>query len=164
MSCVYSSIMGSRGQDIWGAAEVPGCAQPRAETLRGGVMVAAAPHREQRGSTELCSMWQRQGPRERHGGVSGEGQLGIRKSLFTSQWLGLGTSFLGQWSWPQTARVQGLSGEWSQSKGLEFGIILCGARSWTWWSLWVLSNSAYSMTWGYSYAKILYFLEITYFP
>jgi len=37
------------------ALEVPWCAQPRAERLRRGLMVAAAPHREQRGSTELCS-------------------------------------------------------------------------------------------------------------
>ena len=34
-------------------------------------MVAAAPHREQRGSAELCSVCQRQGPRERHGAVRG---------------------------------------------------------------------------------------------
>ena len=29
-------------------------AQRRAEALRGGLMVAAAPHRERRGSAELC--------------------------------------------------------------------------------------------------------------
>jgi len=55
------------------AAEVPGFAQRRAEELRGGLMVATAPHREWRGSAELCSVWQRPGPRERHGAVSGEG-------------------------------------------------------------------------------------------
>ena len=38
------------------AAELPWCAQPRAEELRGGVMAAAAPHREWRGSAELCSV------------------------------------------------------------------------------------------------------------
>jgi len=31
-------------------------AQRRAEELRGGLMAAAAPHREQRGSAELCSV------------------------------------------------------------------------------------------------------------
>jgi len=31
-------------------------AQPRAEELRGGLMAAAAPHREGRGSTVLCSL------------------------------------------------------------------------------------------------------------
>ena len=41
-------------------------------------MAAAAPHRERRGSAEFCSLRQRQGPRERHGAVSGEGQLGVR--------------------------------------------------------------------------------------
>jgi len=45
-----------RGQDVRGAAEVPWCAQCRAEELRGGLMAAAAPHRERRGSAELCSV------------------------------------------------------------------------------------------------------------
>ena len=40
----------------WGAAEVPLFVQPRAEELRGGLMAAGAPHREQRGSAELCSL------------------------------------------------------------------------------------------------------------
>jgi len=31
-------------------------AQSRAEELRGGLMEAAAPHRERRGSAELCCM------------------------------------------------------------------------------------------------------------
>jgi len=31
-------------------------AQRRAEELRGGLMAAAAPHRERRGSAELCSV------------------------------------------------------------------------------------------------------------
>ena len=33
-----------------------GVVQPRAEELRGGLIVAAAPHREWRGSTELCNL------------------------------------------------------------------------------------------------------------
>ena len=37
---------GSRGQDLRGMSEVPGFVQPRAEELRGGLMAAAAPHRE----------------------------------------------------------------------------------------------------------------------
>ena len=32
------------------------CVQPRTEELRGGLMVTAAPHRERRGSSELCSV------------------------------------------------------------------------------------------------------------
>jgi len=39
-----------------GVAEVPWCAGPRTEELRGGLMAAAAPHRERRGSAELCSV------------------------------------------------------------------------------------------------------------
>ena len=37
-------------------AEAAVFAQPRAEELRGGLMAAAAPHRERRGSAELCSV------------------------------------------------------------------------------------------------------------
>jgi len=37
-------------------AEISWFAQPRAEELRGGLMEAAAPHREWRGSAELCSL------------------------------------------------------------------------------------------------------------
>ena len=36
-------------------AEVPWFAQPRAEELRAGLTVSAAPHRERRGIAELCS-------------------------------------------------------------------------------------------------------------
>ena len=52
----YKDGEGSRGQDMWGAAEVPWFVQPRAEELRGGLMADGAPHREQRGSAELCSL------------------------------------------------------------------------------------------------------------
>ena len=44
------------GQSVRGAAEAPRRAQRRAEELRGGLMAAAAPHRERRGSAELCSV------------------------------------------------------------------------------------------------------------
>ena len=39
-----------------GEAKVPGCTGARAEELRGGLTAAAAPHRERRGSAELCSV------------------------------------------------------------------------------------------------------------
>ena len=52
-------------------------------------MATAAPHREQRGSAELCSLWQRQGPRERHGAVPREGQLGVGDRVCTR----------GPWAW-----------------------------------------------------------------
>jgi len=50
------------------SGEAPWFAQPRAEELRRGLMVAAAPHRERRGRAELCSLTAT-GPRERHGAV-----------------------------------------------------------------------------------------------
>jgi len=41
---------------VSGAAEAPRCAQCKAEELSGGMMAAVAPHRELRGSAELCSV------------------------------------------------------------------------------------------------------------
>ena len=49
-------VNGSEGKMYQGVAEALGCAQCRAEELRGGLMAAAAPHRERRGSAELCSL------------------------------------------------------------------------------------------------------------
>jgi len=60
-----------------------GLFSPEQGRLGGGLMSAVAPHRDQRGSAELCSPRQRQGPRERHGAVSGEGQLWARDRLCT---------------------------------------------------------------------------------
>ena len=52
----YKDGEGYGGQNVWGAAEVPGCAQPGAEEIRGGLTVAVAPHREWKGRAELCSV------------------------------------------------------------------------------------------------------------
>ena len=52
----YGDGEGAGEEDTSEAAEVPGFAQRRAEELRGGLMAAAAPHRERRGSAELCSV------------------------------------------------------------------------------------------------------------
>lgn len=55
---------------------------------------------------------------------------------------GTGIGSLEQWSWLQAAWVQGAFGHHSD---IEFWMILCGARSWTWWSLWIASNLGYSV-------------------
>jgi len=41
---------------VGGAAEALGVLSPEQGRLRGGLMAAEAPHREQRGSAELCSL------------------------------------------------------------------------------------------------------------
>jgi len=64
-------------------------------------MAAAAPHRVWRGSAELCSLWRRQGPREWHGAVSGEGQLGVRDRVCTR----------GRWALNRLPRAVGISTE-----------------------------------------------------
>ena len=82
-------------------------------------MAAAAPHREQR---ELCSVRQRQGPRERHGAVSGEGQLGVRDRGCTRGW----------WAWnglPRAVSCESSRSVWTllSNIGPGFGVVLCGA-------------------------------------
>ena len=51
----------------------------------------------------------------------------------------------GQGPWPQT--WWSLRSTWTALSdiGFEFWMVLCGARSWTYWFLWVLSNLGYSM-------------------
>jgi len=97
------------------AAELPWCAQPRAEELRGGVMAAAAPHREWRGSAELCSLKQQQGLREWHGAVLGEGQLGGQGQVLHQRAGWHRTGCTGQWSRPRAVGVHGAFRQRSQT-------------------------------------------------
>ena len=46
----YEDGQGSGGQCVWGAAAVRGVLSPEQSRLRGGLMAAAAPHREQKGN------------------------------------------------------------------------------------------------------------------
>ena len=55
----------------------------------------------------LCSLQQQQGPRERHGAGSGQGQLGAREKFCTRGW----------WAWPHAARVQEISQTWDLNFG-----------------------------------------------
>jgi len=57
---------------IWGTAEAPGVLSPEQSRLKGSLVAASAPHREWRGSAELCYLWQQQGPKEWCRTVSGE--------------------------------------------------------------------------------------------
>jgi len=43
--------------------------------------------------------------------VSGERQLGVRKRVYTREWLGPGTDSPGQWSHHQALGVQGVFGQ-----------------------------------------------------
>ena len=82
------------------------------------------------GSAELCSVWQRQGPRGWHGAVSGR-VGGYGKAL------------------PQTTVGTALMPEHKACSDSTLRnrvcVVLCGAWGWTLWSLWVLSNSGYSL-------------------
>ena len=89
-------------------------------------MAAAAPHRKWRGSIELCFVRQRQGPRERHGAVSGEGPLGVRERYCTRGWWARNSLPRAVGTAP-SAGVQRASGHSSQTYDLSFGWS-CGAR------------------------------------
>lgn len=71
----------------------------REKQQRAGLMAAAAPHRDHRGSTELCSVWQRPGLSEWHGAVSDEGQLVVMERVCTRGKLSTGIGCLGQRLW-----------------------------------------------------------------
>ena len=100
-----------------------------------GLRAAAAPHR--RGS-----LWQRQGPREQHGAVSGEGQLGVRdRSCLLQAWNSLPRALSTKLSCQCSRSV------WTALSDIrfEFWDISCEAMRWTHWSLWITSNSGYSV-------------------
>jgi len=86
-----------REEHVSGVTEVPWFVQPRAEELRGGLTATAAPHRERRGSIELCSLVTETGPEGTAWSyvVSGEGQGGVNKKVFTR----------GQWAWNRILRA-----------------------------------------------------------
>lgn len=75
----YEDCEESRRTVVWGAARFPALVQPRAEELQGDLMAAAAPRREQRGSS--ACWWQWQDTREWYGNVSGHGQVRIREKI-----------------------------------------------------------------------------------
>ena len=77
-------------------AEVRGCAQHRAEELRGGLMAAAAPHRERRAalSSALCDSDRAEGTA--WSCVRG-GQLGVRDGGCTRR----------RWAWNRLHRAVG---------------------------------------------------------
>ena len=78
-------------------------------------------------STELCSVWQRQGLRCKwHGAVSGEG-WGLGKGS-APEGGGHGTACPGQRAWPWAAGAQGTFGQCSHTHRIW---ILCGAV-WIW--------------------------------
>ena len=101
--------------------EVLGCAQPRAEELRENLTAAAGPHRERRGSAELCSVWQRQGPKERHGAVSGEEQWELGTGSASEGGQALAQAAQGSGHRSEPAVVQGMFAQYSRTKGLNVG-------------------------------------------
>ena len=71
-------------------------------------------------SAELCSVRQRQGPREQHGAVSGEGQLGVRERGLHQRVVGVERNAQGRGHGP-SAGDPGVFGHCSQTEGLDLG-------------------------------------------
>lgn len=74
----------------------------------------------------------------------GRFSLGIRKSFSTERMLGRwyrlpGALVMAPRCWNSISTWMVIS-----DTGLEFGVILCGAGTWTSWSLWVTSNLVYT--------------------
>jgi len=94
----------------------------------------ATPHSERRDSAELCSLWNWQGPRERHGAVSGKGQLRVRERFFTRE----------RWAW------NGMPREIQKHLDSALKVWILGGPVWSccWsqWSLGVPSNSGDSVS------------------
>jgi len=88
--------------------------------------------------TELfyhCSLWQQQGLREWYGAVAGEGQVGLREKFCTRK----------QWAWNGLLRAVGAAGRVQVTLRNRVWILSGPVWSWnwSWWSLWVPSNSGY---------------------
>lgn len=89
------------------------------------------------------SSLQQQDPRGQHEAVTEEVQVGYQEKVLYQD---------GDWAQEQAAhrschgtdpdRAQDSSGQYSQS---DFCVVLCVAKSWSRWSLWVLSYSGYSV-------------------
>jgi len=93
----YKDEEGSGGQEVQGVAAAPGFAQPRAEELRGGLMAAAAPHRE-----------------------LGQGRSGGGRERLWPRGRWAWHSSPGQRAQPQAVRAQGACGYCSHTQGLDF--------------------------------------------
>lgn len=96
------------------------------------------------GEMSSALWWQQLDPREWHGVVSGESQVWVRERFWTR----------GVWACNRLPRArctipscQGSRSTWTMipDTGFEFWAVRCEDRSWTWRSLWILSNLGYSM-------------------
>lgn len=76
------------------------------------------------------------------------GGLGWISGKGSSLWGWLEHSPQGSDHGPKPGRDQEVFGQCSQSQKWLLGMVLCRARSWAWWSLWVPFNSAYSVSAG----------------
>jgi len=118
-----------RWERVWKTRCLRSCWGPWAEQAEGRPQGPAAPHREQRGSAQPCSLC----PRERRGATSEEGRVVVRERLCSR----------GRWEWNALRRAVGEGPSCWSSGSVWVWVVLCGARGWTRWSLWVPSNSGW---------------------
>ena len=114
----YKVGEGSKGEDIWGAAEVPWFVQPRLKETEWRPYGSCSSSQGVEGQhwALLCDsvkIWGNNLELQQ-----GRFRLGNKKRFFTRRWSCTCSS--GQWSWPQAARVQEAFGQCSQIYGLIF--------------------------------------------
>lgn len=114
----YRDDKGSGGEEMWGVAEVPRFVQPTEDEAegrsRGGLWLSH--DGEQKGCSELCSLWQGQGLEERHRAIW-EGLVRLRERVCTMA----GAGCPGQWAQPTAAGDQGALRYHSQTWGSDSG-------------------------------------------
>lgn len=103
----------SRGQDVWGVAEVTWFVQPRENETEGEASWwSTASLWGEMGGKCRSLLWQQQDPKEQHGAVSGQVRLGVRDRFYTRAW----------WAWDRLSRgvVMDLSCQSSRSTWTTF--------------------------------------------
>ena len=138
-------LRGEGGEDLRGVAAVCGALSSEQSRLRGGLMAAAAPHRERSGSAELSlatnNRTQEDGRKLHQRRVA----LDVGKRFFTRRWSCTGTASPEHWSWQRAC--QSSASIWTTLSDVcsDFWMVLCGASSQTRRSLRVPSNSGCSL-------------------
>ena len=92
-----------------------GLLNPEQRRLRGSLMAAAAPHREQRDSTDHCSLVTVTGPEAMACSCVRGGLVWVSGNYSSAESNEHGTGSPGQWSWSQADGVQQLFGQSSQT-------------------------------------------------
>lgn len=85
--------------------------------------------------------WQQEDLREKHWAAKGEDQMDIGKGSSQEGWSGTGTGSTGSWH----QACQSSRSAWTVLSDFGHALRYCGARSWTWWPMWVHISKWYPL-------------------